>query len=121
MPAISHITLELAREPDHPLGDREHGYHLYLPLKADGSIDGTSRPTLDNAYRVRRFRPGEREIRGRIQRDPDGAWVLDYDDSRYAQGRVRLNNDKLYAGELVSVREDDGPAHAFQVISIRRE
>ena len=36
MAAMSHITLELAREPGHPHGDRGHGYHLYLPLTADG-------------------------------------------------------------------------------------
>lgn len=120
MSAISHITLELAREPDHPLGDREHGYHLYLPLTSDGRIDGSSRPNRHNAYRVRRFRPGESELQGKIQRGSEGAWVFNYDD-RGDQGSFRLQNDTLSPGELVSVREADGQMHSFQVISVRRE
>ena len=39
--SISHVELELAREPAHPFGDREHVYDLYLPIRADGRIDGT--------------------------------------------------------------------------------
>ena len=39
MTTISHITLELARETEHPHGSNQHVYHLYLPLLPDGSID----------------------------------------------------------------------------------
>lgn len=123
MARISRITLELAREPGHPLGDREHGYHLYLPLKADGHVDDTGWASVRSACRVRRFRRGEDERHGRIVRGPGGQWTFDYDDRTTIDDEVgfRLKDELFVPGEYVSVREDDGKMHTFQVISIRPE
>ncbi len=123
MATLSHIKLELAREPGHPLGDRNHGYHLYLPLLADGRVDGEAWPHVHHACRVRRFRPGEDEQHGRILRGAGGQWTFDYDERTDADDEhgFRLKDEVFTPGEYVSIREDDGKMHTFQVISIRPE
>jgi hypothetical protein len=123
MARISHITLELAREPGHPHGDRNHGYHLYLPLTEEGRIDAAAWASARNACRVRRFRPEEEERHGRILRGRDGKWRFDYDDRSEFDDEVgfRLNSESFVPGEYVSVLEDDGRMHTFQVIAVRPE
>lgn len=123
MPTLSHITLELARERDHPMGDRNYGYHLYLPLSDDGRIDTDAWQKLRSACRVRRFRPGEEERHGRILRGSGGRWSFDYDDRGDFDDEVgfRLGDEIFVPGEYVSVRENDGEMHTFQVISVRLE
>lgn len=123
MGTMSHIMLELAREPGHPHGDRSHGYHLYVPLTSDGRVDGEAWTRYHSACRVRRFRPGEDEKHGRILRGPGGQWSFDYDD-RIAtddEAGFRLKDEVFVPGEYVSIREDDGRMHTFQVIAIRPE
>lgn len=123
MAAMSHITLELAREPGHPHGDRGHGYHLYLPLTADGRVDGDAWHRFQHACRVRRFRPGEEEKHGRILRGPGGQWRFDYDERTDADDEhgFRLREETFLPGEYLSIREDDGKLHTFQIIAIRPE
>jgi hypothetical protein len=121
MTAISHIALELAREPGHPLGDRDHAYHLYLPLTADGHIDGEAFTKVHELCHVRRLRPGEAEARGRIVHGPGGRWIFDYSDDtdRDNETGFRLQAGRFVPGEYVSVHEDDGKTHVFQVLSVR--
>lgn len=123
MARISHITLELAREREHPLGDRNHGYHVYLPLTDDGHIDLDAWEKVRSACRVRRFRPGEDERHGRICRGPGGKWSFDYDDRSDFDDEIgfRLSDESFVPGEYVSVLEDDGRMHTFQVIAVRPE
>lgn len=123
MTTISHILLELAREPGHPLGDRSHGYHLYLPLKEDGTIDVTAYEKHRPACRVRRFRPNEAETHGRVRHGPGGRWFFDYDLDRDSDDEAgfRLGTERFVPGEYVSVREDDGKLHTFQIILVRPE
>jgi hypothetical protein len=123
MSKISHVTLELAREPGRPLGDRDHGYHLYLPLTEDGHIDGAAWASMRNVCRVSRFRPGEDERRGKIMHGPGGKWSFDYDDSTDFDDEVgfRLKDELFVPGEYVSIREDNGQMHTFQVKSVRPE
>lgn len=123
MTTIAHIVLELAREPGHPLGDRAHGYHLYLPLTPEGHIDAHAYKDVAQNCRVRRFRPGEPETHGRILHGPGGRWLFDYNDKEDPDDEVgfRLSSECFAPGEYVSVREDDGKLHTFQVISVRPE
>jgi hypothetical protein len=119
-PVISHIALELAREPGHPYGDRHHAYHLYLPLKAGGEIDAESLGRASAQCRVRRIRPGEPELRGRILHGPGGQWTFDYADRPASDNETgfRLEHERFVRGEYVSIRQDNG-LHTFQVVSIR--
>ncbi len=120
---ISHIALELAREKGHPLGDRGHGYHLYLPLTPTGHIDADAFRRGRAMCRVRRFRPGEAERRGKIVHGPGGRWVFDYDERTGHDDEVgfRLDEERFVPGEYVSIREDDGRLHTFQVVFVREE
>lgn len=120
MTAISHITLELAREPGHPDGDRHHVYHLYLPLKADGHIDGAAFPSLKALCHVRRQRPGQAEAHGRIVHGPGGRWMLDYDDASSRDDEVgfHFRDEAFVVGEYVSILEDDGKQHPFRVTAV---
>jgi hypothetical protein len=120
-PVISHIVLELAREPGHPYGDRSHAYHLYLPLEHTGRIDAEAWRRSRPLCRVRRIRPDEPEVGGRILHGPGGHWIFDYPGTAAADDEAgfRLEDERFTAGEYVSIREDDDKLHTFQVISIR--
>lgn len=120
---FSHVQLELARQPDHPLGDRNHIYHLYLPLEGDGRIDVVQFRKHRAKCRVRRFRPGEKEARGQIVHGPGGRFLFSYSDTdaEGAEIGVRLGQERFVPGEYISIREDDGRTHTFQVISVRAE
>jgi hypothetical protein len=122
MTSISHIVLELAREKGHPLGDRGHGYHLYLPLDDDGLIDKDAFPAAKPYTRVRRFRPGQDEAHGQIVHGPGGHYHFRYGEGgdRVEEAGYRLETERFVPGEYVSVRED-GVLHTFQVISVKRE
>jgi hypothetical protein len=121
MTTLSHIELELAREPGHPLGDRNHGYHLYLPLTEEGRIDGKAWQQHRHACRVRRIRPNEEDARGRILHGPGGRWIFDYteDTDRDNETGFRFSEERFVPGEYVSIHEDDGKTHVFQVIAVR--
>jgi hypothetical protein len=123
MTAISHIVLELARERKHPHGDPSHGYHLYLPLTPDGHIDAEAWRAHQPLCRVRKFTPSEGERRGRILHGPGGRWTFDYTDetSRDDEQGFRLKDERFVPGEYISIRENDGVMHTFQVISVRPE
>jgi hypothetical protein len=123
MPTISHITLELARESGHPHGSSEHAYHLYLPLRDDGSIDADAWRKDRALFRVRKIVPGKVEERGRIVHGPGGRWYFDYDDATARDDEAGFNfrDENFVAGEYVSIRENDGRMHTFQVISVRPE
>lgn len=119
-PVISHIVLELAREPGHPFGDPAHAYHLYLPLLPDGRIDAEGWRRARALCRVRRLRPGEPELAGRIEHGPGGRWIFDYPDPRDGdEAGFRLEHKYLVPGEYVSIIEDDDEPHTFQVVSIK--
>jgi hypothetical protein len=119
--AISHVQLELAREPGHPQGDPAHAYHLYLPLTDEGRIDAQAWRDNQALCHVRRLRPNEEESRGRIVHGPGGRWIFDYDDDSARDDEVgfRLNTERLVPGEYISIREDDGKTHVFRVVSVR--
>lgn len=117
------IELELAREPGHPEGDRNHSYRLFLPLTADGYIDAAGFRDMPDWCRVVRNRPGEDEARGRIQRGPGGRWLFDYSDASTQDDEVgfRLSEERFVPGEYVSIREDDGKTHVFRIVSVRED
>lgn len=115
------IDLELAREPGHPDGDRDHSYRLYLPLTGDWHIDASAYKDMPDWCRVLRHRPGEEPAHGRILRGPGGRWVFDYSDSSAQDDEVgfRLSEERFVPGEYVSIREDDGKTHVFRTVSVQ--
>ena len=121
MSKLTQVIMELAREPGHPHGDRDHGYHLNLPLTEEGRIDEAEFEHLQNVCTVKRLRPGEEPRHGRLRRGHFGQWRFDYDDSQEFDDETgfRLGEERFVPGEYVSVREDDGVMHTFQIISVR--
>jgi hypothetical protein len=121
MSKLTQVIMELAREPGHPLGDREHGYHLHLPLTEDGRIDESGFQQLGQVCTVKRLRPGEQPRHGRVRRGPFGRWRFDYDDRQDFDDEVgfRLGEERFVPGEYISVTEDDGVMHTFQVVAVR--
>lgn len=121
MSKLSQVIMELAREPGHPHGDREHGYQINLPLTEDGRIDEKEYEHLRKVCTVKRTRPGEEPKYGRLHRGDSGQWSFDYDDSQEFDDEMgfRLGEERFVPGEYISVREDDGTMHTFQVISVR--
>ena len=123
--SLKRIRLQLARSKQFPSGSTHHGYEFVAPIDDSGHID----PRLWHQYkehcRVRRFWQGEDEQIGRLVHKPGGAeharWVFDYDagsDDDDESG-YRFGAHRFSPGEYVSIRDEDGDMHTFQVTSVQ--
>ncbi len=120
---LKRIRLNLARSKDFPAGSTRHGYEFVAPLDSAGHID----PTLWQKYRercgVRRFW-GDEEETGRLVHKPGGKeharWVFDYDETAEDDDEAgyRFGTHAFRPGEYVSIRDEDGGMHTFQVVSV---
>jgi len=122
--AMKRIRLELARSKEVPSGSATHGYEFVAPLSADGKIDLELWREHRSHCGVRRFWNGEGEQVGRLVHKPGGSeharWVFDYnpktaddDESGY-----RFGAHEFVPGEYVSIQDQDGELHTFQVASV---
>ena len=112
------IRLELAREPGHPAGSRQHGYRLIAPLDTEGHIDANLWETHRVACRVARFRPGEDdEIGHLIRRGTHWAFHYDIKGTDEDEGGYRFSDERFVVGEYVSIHEAEG-LRTFQVTSV---
>ena len=123
--SLKRIRLNLARSKQFPSGSQTHGYEFVAPLDTAGHID----PDLWQKYReycgVRRFWEGEEDEIGRLVHKPGGSeharWVFDYNPKGNADDEAgyRFGAHKFALGEYVSIRDDDGELHTFQVASVQ--
>ena len=121
---LKRIRLNLARSKEFPSGSPRHGYEFVAPLNESGHID----PQLWHQYRdhcrVRRFWQGEHDQVGHLVHKPGGAeharWVFDYDFGRADDDETgyRFGSHTFAQGEYVSLRDDVGELHTFQVTSV---
>ena len=122
---LKRIRLNLARSKEFPSGSARRGYEFVAPLDAQGHID----PRLWQKYRehcgVRRFWEGEDDEIGRLVHKPGGneqaRWVFDYDmtsDDDDESG-YRFGAHKFAPGEYVSIRDEEGEMHTFQVVTVQ--
>lgn len=120
--SISHVELELAREPAHPFGDRDHVYDLYLPVLADGRLDAARAKCCDGRCRFRCRKPGACEACGTIRLKDHDRLELDYGDAP-GTGEVRLPpTDAPFApGRLLPIADNGGKVHMYQILFIRQE
>jgi hypothetical protein len=122
---IKYIRLNLARSKEFPTGSTQHGYDLVAPLDEAGRIDPVLWQHYRDHCRVRRFWHGEDEQVGRLVHKPGGAeharWVFDYDQKRDDDDEAgyRFGAHRFIPGEYVSISDDDGQMHTFQVASVR--
>ena len=121
---LKRIRLNLARSKDFPSGSTKHGYEFVAPLDSKGHID----PHLWQKYRqycgVRRFWNGAEQQIGHLVHKPGGAeharWVFDYDpgSTEDDEAGYRFGVHAFLPGEYVSIRDEQGELHTFQVASV---
>jgi hypothetical protein len=120
---LKRIRLNLARSKDFPTGSARHGYEFVAPLDAAGHIDQALWRTHRDRCGVRRFWGSEEEF-GKLVHKPGGnehsRWVFDYDESAEEDDEAgyRFGSHAFVPGEYVSIRDEDGDMHTFQVVSV---
>lgn len=123
--AFKRIRLELARSKEFPSGSARHGYEFVAPLDSKGHIDPQLWQQHRDHCRVRRFWSDEPDEIGRLVHKPGGAeharWVFDYNPAATDDDEAgyRFGTHAFMFGEYVSIRDDDGELHTFQVASVR--
>jgi len=110
------VHLELAREPDHPVGDSRERYTLIAPLDDDGRVDPAVWREHREACRVLREHEGE-TVSGLLVREPGGSWRFNYGELDQEERAYRFGDEQLKAGEYVSIMRDDG-THPYRVTAV---
>jgi len=122
---LKRIRLNLARSKQFPSGSERHGYEFVAPLDDTGHIEPELWRKHRDHCRVRRFWEGEPDEVGRLVHLSGGKeharWVFDYDDSTDEDDEAgyRFGAHAFVPGEYVSIRDEDGEMHTFQVASVR--
>jgi hypothetical protein len=117
------IRLNLARSREFPSGSTGHGYEFVAPLDAAGHIDPAQWQKHRDNCGVRRFWNGKEE-HGHLVHKPGGAeharWVFDYDGTAAEDedAGYRFGTHVFRPGEYVSIRDEEGEMHTFQVVSV---
>lgn len=114
------IRLELGRNPGFPEGSNAHGYEFKAPLKDDGHIDPQGFASQKAACTVHRFWRGEKDKSGVLQHTRNHVWAFSYEPGQDDdEDFFKLDGHVFKAGEYVTIREPDGKAYAFKVVSVR--
>ena len=118
------IRLNLARSKEFPQGSKLHGYEFVAPLDDKGHIDVALWRGNHEHCRVRRFWEGEDDEIGFLVHKPGGPeharWIFDYNPSRADddESGYRFGAHAFRSGEYVSIRNEDGEMHTYQVVSV---
>lgn len=117
---LKKIRLNLARSRDYPSGSDQHGYEFVAPLAADGHIDAAAWRENRERCRVRRFWGYEEDDIGHLVHRPGGSWafIYDIDGDEDDEAGYRFGAHAFNVGEYVSVKDEDGDMHTFQVVSV---
>lgn len=121
---LKRIRLNLARSKEFPSGSTRHGYEFVAPLDSSGHIDPVVWRKQREHCRVRRFWGDEDEEVGFLVHKPGGKeharWVFDYDATAEEDDEAgyRFGSHAFRPGEYVSIRDEDGEMHTFQVVSV---
>ena len=120
---LKRIRLNLARSKEFPNGSARHGYEFVAPLDRTGHIDAALWRSHREHCGVRRFWEGDEQV-GKLVHKPGGQehsrWVFDYDDTAEEDDEAgyRFAAHAFRPGEYVSLRDEDGDMHTFQVVSV---
>lgn len=117
---LKQIRMNLARSPEHPTGSPLHGYEFVAPLDSDGHIDAAAWKECRQHCRVRRFWGQEEDDLGHLVHRPGGSWAFIYDiaGDEDDEAGYRFGSHAFHIGEYVSVKDEDGEMHTFQVVSV---
>jgi hypothetical protein len=120
---LKRVRLSLARSKEFPSGSPRHGYEFVAPLDASGHIDAALWRKHRDHCGVRRFWGADEQV-GRLVHKPGGGeharWIFDYDQTAEDDDEAgyRFGAHVFRPGEYVSVRDEDGEVHTFQVTSV---
>ena len=117
---LKRVRLNLARTKEFPGGSAEHGYEFVAPLDETGHIDAVQWKKHREQCRVRRFWSGEDDEVGHLVHKQGGSWAFHYDiegDDDDEAG-YKFGAHAFFPGEYVSIRDEDGDLHTFQVVSV---
>src|SRR3989304_9088377 len=123
--SLKRIRLNLARSKEFPQGSPRHGYEFVAPLNGNGHIDVALWRQHRDHCRVRRFWEGQDDEVGRLVHKPGGPehsrWVFDYDETAEEDDEAgyRFAAHAFVPGEYVSIRDEDGEMHTFQVAIVQ--
>ena len=121
MPLMT-VTLAMAPGPGFPEGSPEHRYVLCLALDGDARPDAAAWTADTDPWPAMRIRPGETDMRGDVQHDPDSGWSLRFfnqaDDRSDAPTTGLIVHEGLRPGAYLSVNEPEGEARAFRVVGV---
>ena len=118
------IRLNLARSKEFPQGSSRYGYEFVAPLDGTGHIDTALWKQHRDLCRVRRFAEGEDDQHGVLLHRPGGPehgrWVFDYDQTAEYddESGYRFGAHVFRPGEYVSIRDEDGEMHTYQVATV---
>jgi|SRR5690554_4406942 len=115
------IRLNLARTKEFPNGSARHGYEFIAPLDETGHIDAAAWKKNRELCRVRRFWGDEEEDIGHLVHRPGGTWAFHYDigGDEDDEAGYRFGSHAFAPGEYVSIRDEDGDLHTFQVVTVQ--
>lgn len=122
--AFKRIRLNLARSKEFPQGSSQHGYEFVAPLDGKGHIDAALWKQHRDRCRVRRFWEGQDDEHGFLVHRPGGPehgrWIFDYNAGRADddESGYRFGAHAFQLGEYVSIRNEDGEMHTYQVASV---
>jgi hypothetical protein len=120
-PGLKKIRLNLARTKEYPQGSARHGYEFTAPLDAAGHIDAASWKKEREHCRVRRFWGSDEEEIGHLIHRPGGSWAFHYDidGEDDDEAGYRFGSHAFNPGEYVSIKDEDGDLHTFQVVTVQ--
>ncbi|WP_262299513.1 hypothetical protein [Microvirga sesbaniae] len=121
---LHHVTLHLARSKQFPEGSPRYGYEMTAPLDDQGRLDPQEWSNTRAHCRVCRFWGDEGERQGVLVHRPGGSggatWMIDYNQDRAGdeEAGYHLHQHRFVPGEYVTIGDDDGHPHTFQVVSV---
>ena len=121
--SFKRIRLNLARSKEFPQGSTRHGYEFVAPLDDNSHIDVEQWKKHKEHCCVRRFWEGQDDEIGQLVHRPGGPehgrWVFDYNPKRADddESGYRFGAHTFRQGEYVSIRNEDGEMHTYQVAS----
>jgi len=120
-PGLKKIRLNLARTKEYPQGSARHGYEFTAPLDQTGHIDAATWKKEREHCRVRRFWGDEEEEIGHLIHRPGGSWAFHYDidGEDDDEAGYRFGTHAFNPGEYVSIKDEDGDLHTFQVVTVQ--
>lgn len=117
---LNTVRLNLARSPEFPNGSARHGYRFTAPLDSEGQLDAEGWREHKDICRVVRFWGGEEHDIGHLVHRGASGWGFHYDlgGDEGDEAGYKLGSHRFVPGEYVSIRDDEGEIHTFQVVTV---